>query len=425
MLSEQATRDELRAVAQQVTPDVEAMALRVTTTARRQRQRRNLGLAAAAAAVGVAGVLWGAGSLGWVTGRGDVQPVEQPGEWPIEWDGDWVRVQDPDLRRNRVFTTVHEIDGRLVAFGPGEVPILTSTDGIDWTPVDTPEASLSGAIRGGPGLIAFGATPDGRPAVWTSTDGLAWNPVEDPDGVFDDASHDLSWPHDGINAIAVGGPGFVAVGSSDNKPTVWTSADGLDWSPPQRVTSRSGRLSTVTPRGPELIVKGMVDLDPNASTDPEFGPAAWASLDGGASWSRATHDAVGEDADADTWVEGVIAAGPRFVAFGWGGIVDKTLLWTSDDGETWERVPAEQRGLDGWANRVVSAGGELVAVGSRYTGAAVWTSVDATTWESISDEPASAWPLGAGAIHDIIATETGVVAVGDRDTAAVWVMRRP
>jgi hypothetical protein len=138
--------------------------------------------------------------------------------------------------------------------------------------------------------------------LWTSPDGLTRTLADDADGSFDA-------PNSGINAMAIGGPGFVAVGASDNKPAVWTSPDGLDWTPPQQLTSASGYLTNVMAGGLGLITRGMVVLDPTAILDSEQEPGAWTSADG-TSWSPAAHDAVGVSAEADSWTTDIIATGP-------------------------------------------------------------------------------------------------------------------
>lgn len=75
MSVEQRLRDGLAAELGRVNPDVEAMLAQVESGARRQRARCTVNLIVAASAAAVAGVLWGAGSLGWVTGQDDVPPL--------------------------------------------------------------------------------------------------------------------------------------------------------------------------------------------------------------------------------------------------------------------------------------------------------------------------------------------------------------
>ena len=185
-----------------VEPETALALARVETGVHRQRTRRNLVLATAAAVATVAGVVWAGGSLGWPIGQGDVQPVEQPVQEPIDLDGDWVLVEDADLHDVHGLSQIISVGGRLVAVGQYPTSIVTSTDGIEWTPADTPgDVEEARVIRGGPGLIVFGhSTTEDRPAVWTSPDGETWTPVEDPDG-------ELGGPNTSISSIVAGGAG--------------------------------------------------------------------------------------------------------------------------------------------------------------------------------------------------------------------------
>ncbi len=452
MSVEEQIRTEMREIARAVDPGTALALAQVEAGVRRQRTRRNLVLAAAAAFVAIAGVLWGTGPRASLPGPDDSQPIQQPSEWD---GGDWVRVEDTDFEDSYFFTAVTEVDGRLIAVGESVYArrsIFTSVDGSNWTPADTPDGTptkLSGVIRGGPGVIAFGQSDGtdaeagvGHAVVWTSPDGLTWTPVDAPDGVFDVANSESV-----INAVTVGGPGFVAVGARHDQPAVWTSPDGfewvlreLDWTPtegviPSSIVSESpGYLTEVMTGGLGLMATGEIFDDSGG----RYG-AAWTSGDG-TSWSRAADNAVGVNAVSELSIHHIMAAGPGLVAFGWDGSVDRTLVWTSDDdGRTWTRFTEEQHGLDGDVMRVIDTGDGFVAVGWRHEprppvypdDAAVWTSADAVTWHSVTDESLSG--PGAG-INDITETRTGLVAVGltgyerglhDSTTAAVWVLERP
>lgn len=185
--------------------------------------------------------------------------------------------------------------------------------------------------------------------------------------------------------------------------------------------------------GRGLIAAGEI-FDEN---DYRYG-TAWTSVDG-TSWSESEHDAVGVNAEAEFNVVDIHAAGPGFVGVGWDGSVDRTLVYTSVDGQTWTGFTEEQHGLDGDVRRVIDTGDGFVAVGWRHEPrppvypdeAAVWTSADAVTWQRVTDESLEGPGLG---INDIIETNTGLVAVGltgyerddhDTTTAAVWVVERP
>ncbi len=111
-------------------------------------------------------------------------------------------------------------------------------------------------------------------------------------------------------------------------------------------------------------------------------------------------------------------------------------------GTTWERVPESEALQDGWIATVVEAGPGLVAVGGSNDGndAGVWVSADAVTWERITSPafggsevrqvpPGNAERLfdGDQAMLDVVATDSGLVAVGFDEmaeqlvtVAAVW-----
>ncbi len=98
-----------------------------------------------------------------------------------------------------------------------------------WTSADDERWSRT-SVAGSTGLLAVAATParivvagasrsgQGAP-IWTSADGQAWVAVTDPS------------PFQGstVTGVAVGGPGFVAVGYDDRGAVAWSSEDGLGW----------------------------------------------------------------------------------------------------------------------------------------------------------------------------------------------------
>jgi hypothetical protein len=112
-----------------------------------------------------------------------------------------------------------------------DVALLTSPDGVTWTRVP-PAPDFSGpgsqALRdltaGGPGIVGVGSVDTGDPstataAVWVSPDGVAWTRVPDDPAVFG-GNGSFSW----MEAVAVGGPGLVAVGIGPAIVPVWSSA---------------------------------------------------------------------------------------------------------------------------------------------------------------------------------------------------------
>jgi hypothetical protein len=101
--------------------------------------------------------------------------------------------------------------------GDSDAAVWTSPDGVTWSQVPHDEAVFGGegpqkmlaVVAGGPGLVAVGhdfADGDGDAAVWTSEDGMIWTRVCQETEVFGGDSYQM------MTAVAVGGPGLVAVG---------------------------------------------------------------------------------------------------------------------------------------------------------------------------------------------------------------------
>ena len=109
---------------------------------------------------------------------------------------------------------------------------------------------------GGPGLVAVGVNR-GEVPVWTSIDGITWTPIPTDWRVFDGGR---------ITNVTVGGPGLVAVGRG-----LYNSVDGITWTPTHLPDSYSvmrdpyGRpepgyveLESVAVGGPGLVAVGSV-----------------------------------------------------------------------------------------------------------------------------------------------------------------------
>lgn len=116
--------------------------------------------------------------------------------------------------------------------------LYTSTDGETWEAVDDARARVfdNGGIatviaRSDGSLLAVGSSPGGEltptAAMWTSDDGLTWTLVSPRGEGFEDCS--------ATDVTAVPG-GYAAVGTCHGgeraRLAVWSSADGVTWSPP-------------------------------------------------------------------------------------------------------------------------------------------------------------------------------------------------
>jgi Tol biopolymer transport system component len=218
---------------------------------------------------------------------------------------------------------------------------------------------------------------------------------------------------DSVNLVTAGGPGLVAMGSDvDGAPLAWASPDGASW---ERVPDRglgTGDIFDVA-AGPG----GLVAVGTPCEGCP-FDGILWTSEDG-RTWDRTADD----PALGDALVEGIAAAGPGFVAVGgWNG------AWFSADGVGWTRasvppVPSDvYPGDDGkhpqvYLTDVTGGGGRLVAVGwaslegdGDQTRAVLWTSVDGMGWTDVPVD-GDVFPAGT-TLTSVAGRPGGFVAIG-------------
>lgn len=275
--------------------------------------------------------------------------------------------------------------------------------GFRWTRAETPGWAgaylwFDGVVAGGPGLIAVGSPDWPEPTfIWTSTDGLEWSPATTADAAGS------GWAFD----VIAGGPGYVAVGSS-----VWTSTDGVEWT---RIDGGIiGELRAVTVGGPGLVAVGTVS----------DGPATvWTSVDG-LQWSQVMPEGP-LFGHTNTEMLDVVAGGPGLVAVGHSGGVG--AVWTSSDGLEWERVPHDQsvfgNGSEGTELASIASDGSLLIAVGRITDdgtMGVWKSLDGVTWTKVALDA-----LVLNESHELTTityTGAGFVAGGDggNGDAGAW-----
>jgi hypothetical protein len=202
----------------------------------------------------------------------------------------------------------------LVAVGSAgstdrDAAVWTSPDGITWSRVPHDEAAFGGAgtqrmnsvAAAGPGFVAVGfdeSDPDPFPwgyatdaAVWTSPDGLLWSRVAHSDAVFDaTVAFGLAGGAE-MTSVTVGGPGLVAVGEAGSSAAVWTSPDGITWSPiflAERLFQLGDewaitvtRMSSVSAGGPAVVAVGSsLNLTPGTGSE-EATAAVWVAPEDG------------------------------------------------------------------------------------------------------------------------------------------------
>lgn len=213
---------------------------------------------------------------------------------------------------------------------------------VEWNPVAGPfgrrlepgRDRVDALIRGGPGLVAWGkASMPGRNqfndmgAVYLSQDGRAWVTVPLDAGVGpNDASE--------IQLIASGPGGLLALGgvccTNEERSALWQSPDGLAWTRlPWPAGIGAGTVMSLVGTAGRYVAGGQLD----------GAAVVWTSIDGIA-WAPVGGDPRGFGRGG---VNDVAVAPEGLVAAGW--LEDEELwdgaIWTSADGDTWQRLPAE------------------------------------------------------------------------------------
>jgi len=282
-------------------------------------------------------------------------------------------------------SVTHESAGWLAVGVPGPVA-FTSANGRNWQPdpaIGRDLSSVTGNVVGvaaaaGPlGYVIVGkvVAPGGGCVadVWTSKDLTSWTHAGDVND--DDGSSQ-------VLAVAAGPQRFVSVGSYEDKPAVWTTADGVTWktiSLPLPAGATSGVLQQVAMQGSRVVALGQ-QVTGGVTT-----PLAELSANGGASWTPVPFGAPGADtsftaltADSGGFTAAAQSASAQsaaaqsaaaLAASARGGAPGQqaVTVWTSPDGMTWTASAAG--GLPGSGTSEVTtlagaAGGTVTAVGA-------------------------------------------------------------
>jgi hypothetical protein len=340
--------------------------------------------------------------------------------------------------------------GALAALGPDRGPVVTSPSpepasnrpgheqplpwaGVDWAPViegafgaTDPLLRVDGLIDGGPQLVAWGRIPQPRRnqfndmgAVFLSTDGQRWSAVPVDHGVNAESTST-------ILGIAVGDGGLLAYGGvccAGESAALWHSRDGRNWE--RQLLEGDNADGPVSLQRVAAFADGWIAL---GSTIDGSASRIWRSMDG-RSWhltleveAGAHHVAIGDLAVAGSHA---IAVG---TVVGEDGSFDGAV-WRSDNGETWDRIGAQENALVGPGEvqlqglaaheAVVVATGVLGTAEERRTceellgmtaslaalparsGVALscstgaprwWVSRDGTTWEVLEEPPVAQRP---------------------------------
>ncbi len=244
---------------------------------------------------------------------------------PIGADADrraviWTSDDDGAIWRPLAGGTAPSVSGNVVAGGPGYVmvgnpvdaasgrytnhpEIWTSTDGANWTQVETEafaNSYMSGLASRGR-IVAVGVVGDDpadarTPTAWWSDDGLTWHSI----ALSGAAS---------VSAVTTDASGFVAAGTAvDGSLAVWDSVDGETWNLVPNGLGGWGSVASLAAGPLGIVVSGASKAGSPVGTDlvDPFGHPLLAFLPAdGASPSTAE--------DLQDWPMSVAALRDRFV----------------------------------------------------------------------------------------------------------------
>src|SRR6266853_5726282 len=223
--------------------------------------------------------------------------------------------------------------------------ILTSPDGITWTPRASGTSNgLQGVTWSGTQFVAVGAngtiltSPDG--ITWPSRGsgtvnllyGVAWSGADyvavgfygtiltSPDGITWTSRSSNSSMNDVLQAVTWSGSQFVAVGRGG---VVLTSPDGITWTPRSSALGTIGYVNSIIWSGTQFVVVGTFTASCCSGeilTSPD-----------GINWTSHT-SGTSDD------LLGVVWSGTQYVAVGGSG--NSATIFTSPDGITWTREAA-------------------------------------------------------------------------------------
>jgi hypothetical protein len=321
-----------------------------------------------------------------------------------------------------------------------------------WTRVPDQEAFRGGwmaaATLGGPGIVAVGgstfsdfASPDA--GVWVSTDGTTWERITsdtfhgepNPFGVEGEQYMNdvVSWPG---GLVAIGTDGQLG---GEHRAVVWLSPDGRTWSrAPEDEVFDGGIMQAVTTGGPGLIAVGSAGGR----------SAIWTSADG-VTWQQVFEgDRYEEVADVAAWDGRYFAVGTQGHWWYDSRLYDppfRALVWVSEDGLSWERLPDSTRedqpgvSLGRWPDvqsrlwmllagesGLLALGETFSPVGSQPYDLQTWQSTDGRTWQMGTGQFLG-YPYLGGDFTDLIAADGRLLAShgsgeiwGSADGAAFW-----
>ena len=293
--------------------------------------------------------------------------------WHSQDGVDWSRVSDIPAFEGLEMADAIVVEGQIVAIGrSGEARVLTSSGGRVW--------ELTGRFNNrewGTSPNAIALLRNDLVAVtdiygndvefFMSADLVTWNAVE-PRPAFDDgeAGYDVACNSEVCVVVGMHDASYRSELDEDTG-VVWASSGGDRW----ELVSHdfdAERFNAVASNATGFLIVG---------NDSENLGVAWASSDG-EQWNRVAT----RDFDQFT-LDGVAPVDSGWAIFGTDQTTNSILVWTSPDGNLWQRTVVDQALPSGSRIRALSTSrGIWVAAGIDTTEATavVWISTDGQHW---------------------------------------------
>jgi len=305
--------------------------------------------------------------------------------------------------------------GQALGAETASAAVLTSPDGLTWTPTATSTFSghtLLDATALASGLVAVGATaaltstlgagPTGANA-WFSPDTGSWALSPENPAIFGGspggAAQADAVTRLGATAVAVG-RAAPSPGAPADQAVAWTSSDGRAWTPPVPLDPMAG-LAIEHPEGTCAGPQSIVAVGTTVTGGPGSQAAAWSSPDG-QHWQAGTVTPAAEPG-AHEVMRSCITTGNGYIAFGstqGSNSTTDAAVWYSNNGTQWTRqsVAAFGGAGRGPVKDLAVGGTTWVAVSGDATSTtapdgslALWRTTDAgSSWERI-DTSAAPW----------------------------------
>ena len=202
------------------------------------------------------------------------------------------------------------------------------TDGIKYI-VEGP-AGLEAVATHSPARCGFGG--DEVDTLLTSTDGLPWTPIDMTKAFGDEV----------VSYVAAGSAGYVASRMEDVPgPTqIWTSPDGRTWHPVNLTQSvfKNGVVQDPAAFAGGLLITGYVNENMSCSGGALVKPTVWWSADGG-SWTQVALPGSKLGTSATSVVQSLTDHLVMIHGATWSGEKQTgSQYWTSQDGHTWTPI---------------------------------------------------------------------------------------